>query len=110
MLTAIESAFKTLCLDHGRRGTVSAVPLVGVRFLPEQIGYLRNRLSQMGLPWEETSAVSLSMAYEDEEIRAIPQEWNASGPTISSWNEYARAYGRLNRALNTVSQDRKSVV
>jgi epoxyqueuosine reductase QueG len=104
MWTVIEREFQRLCADAGREGVMAAAPLGRVRLLPEQADYLAGKIERQG--WDEgnVTALSLGLAYREEEIKYIPSGWVNSMPAESAWNEYAHAYGELNRALDRVSR------
>ena len=100
----LRNEFEALCREYGRQGALAAVPLVGVRWIPPQEAYLRDKTSVLGTEWKDIVAVSLAMAYHPDEIEAIPGHWVARPPEGSRWNEYARAYTLLNNALNRVAR------
>ncbi|NPV91690.1 MAG: hypothetical protein HPY50_13040 [Firmicutes bacterium] len=104
MWTAIVKEFQRLCADERREGIIAAAPLKSVRLLPEQNVYLYRKIEQRGWDKDNTTAISLGLAYREEEMRYIPPEWVNSKPERSPWNHYACAYRALNRALNLISR------
>lgn len=104
MWTVIEREFQRLCADEKRAGVIAAAPLKSVRLLPEQARYLDRKIEKRGWDKENITALSLGLAYRKEEIEYIPGDWVNILPVGSPWNQYARAYGELNRALNRVSK------
>lgn len=108
----VASRFLALARAEGRAGVIAAVQLGKVRLLPQQQRYLSARLeplwarkagagagAQDGPP---VTAVSLGLAYDSEELRGIPDGW-AGDPDRDAWNQYARAYRRLNEAVTRVA-------
>ncbi|MEW6082401.1 MAG: hypothetical protein AB1576_11665 [Bacillota bacterium] len=102
--TDIKKEFDTFCHDYGRQGSLAAVSLAGVRWIPPQEAYLRDKTQVLGVKWKDIVAVSLAMAYHPGEIEAIPGHWVARPPEGSRWNEYAHAYTLLNNALDRVAK------
>jgi epoxyqueuosine reductase QueG len=98
----IEREFRRLCEQTGRCGVIGFTPVEGVRLLPEQAKYLWRKLDRLG-PWSDITAVSIGLLYHEAEIRAIPAGWVGKPPEDARWNQYARAYTRLNRLLNDMA-------
>jgi epoxyqueuosine reductase QueG len=96
---AIERYFADLCADAGRCGLIGFAPVEAVRLLPEQMTYLQRRLQLLPAS-EAVTAVAIGLLYREDEVRAIPASWQAQAGPTDTWNEYARAYGELNRLLN----------
>jgi len=103
MWSELERAFHALCAEEGRDGVLAAAPLSEVRLLPEQQEYLRGKLEMLRLPSDEITAVSLGIAYQREEIEAIPRGWHTNKPPDSRWDDYVHAYHRVNQILNRIS-------
>lgn len=104
MWSKITEEFHNLCTRENRPGLIAAAPFGEIRLIPEQNSYLRGKLARHGLSPENVTALSLGLAYRPEEVEVIPDRWVGKNPPESRWNEYARAYGELNRALNRVSR------
>jgi epoxyqueuosine reductase QueG len=98
----IEGEFRLLCEQVGRRGVIGFTPVDGVKLLPEQAAYLRRKLDELG-PWSYITAVSIGLLYHEPEILAIPDGWVSKLPEDGRWNQYARAYARLNRLLSDIA-------
>jgi len=98
----IQERFAELCAEAGRCGVIGFTPVDGVALLPEQEQYLRRKLAGLGL-LPDVTAVCLGLHYHESEILAVPATWAAKAEPDDRWNEYARAYDELNRALNHVS-------
>jgi len=95
----IEQCFGQLCAQEGRQGVIGLTNAGAVRLLPQQEQYLRQKLAPLGEP-KDLTAVCLGLFYHEREIVAVPYAWQARATADDPWNEYARAYGELNRALN----------
>lgn len=104
MFSAVEEAFRALCLEEHRPGVLAAVPLSDVRLLPEQEAHVIRKVARLQLPVEEITAVSLGMAYRRDEVEAIPGGWTSKKPADGRWDDYVHAYHGLNRCLNRVSK------
>jgi epoxyqueuosine reductase QueG len=98
----IQERFAELCAEAGRCGVIGFTPVDGVTLLPEQEQYLRQKLAGLG-QLADITAVCLGLFYREPEILAVPADWTARPEPDDRWNEYARAYGELNRTLNRVS-------
>ncbi len=98
----IERRFAELCAEAGRCGVIGFAPADEVTLLPEQAQYLRQKLASLG-PLAQVSAACFGLFYRESEILAVPADWTARPEPDDRWNEYARAYGELNRTLNHVS-------
>jgi epoxyqueuosine reductase QueG len=98
----IENEFRLLCKQAVRKGVIGFSPVEDAKLLPAQRKYLAQKLDGLG-PWSEITAVSIGLLYYEREILAIPGGWVGRPPEDGSWNRYARAYTKLNRALNEIS-------
>jgi epoxyqueuosine reductase QueG len=96
---AIERLFGALCDEAGRCGVIGFAPVEAVRLLPGQVTYLERKLRALQQA-EAVTAVSIGLLYHEDEVRAIPTSWQARARPEDTWNDYARAYGELNRLLN----------
>lgn len=99
----IEHSFGQLCAEVGRCGVIGFAPVGVVRLLPEQATYLRRKLQELPSS-DAVTAVSIGLLYREDEVRAIPASWQARVKSQDPWNDYARAYGELNRLLNYCAQ------
>jgi len=98
----IQKRFAQLCAEVGRSGMIGFAPVGEVTLLPEQAHYLRQKLDGLG-EFADITAVCLGLFYRESEILAVPATWTGRPQPDDRWNEYARAYGELNRALDQVS-------
>ena len=100
----IEARFQQLCAQEQRCGVIGFVAVESVRLLPEQAECLRGKLGAL-VQAGGVTAVSLGLFYRETEILAVPPIWKGMPSSGDRWNEYARAYGHLNQALNRVAQE-----
>jgi epoxyqueuosine reductase QueG len=98
----VEHRFTRLCTEVGRHGVIGFAPVEGVRLLPEQSRRLQEKLTPFALG-SGPGAISFGLFYHEPEILAIPSAWQSKQTGGDSWNDYARAYQELNRALDHVS-------
>ena len=98
----IEHRFADLAREVGRRGVIGFAAVDGVRLLPEQAQRLHGKLAAFA-PGSVLTAVSFGLFYREPEVLAIPSTWQNKKTEQDPWNDYARAYQELNRALDHVS-------
>lgn len=98
----ISNEFWRLAKNIGRKGVIGFVPIDGVKLIPQQRAYLKDKIKKLD-KWKNVSAVVIGLCYHEAEILSIPDKWIDNPLDKTSWNKYARAYTKLNRQLNDIS-------
>lgn len=94
----IEQLVEQLCSQAERRGVVGFSSPSALRLLPEQVQYLHKKLAILGTT--DVTAVSIGLFYTEDELLTVPAAWQPKSKPGDAWNQYAHAYGLLNRTLN----------